>query len=69
MLIPEKLKLNKFKEVRIPTNKELFGRVGIQGLGVAEQYSGDQSAVLNTSKIDAIIEADNEFRDQLNNPE
>lgn len=61
MFIPDKLKLNKFKLVHIPSNKEYFGRVGLQSAGTSAQYTGDDFACPVQSKIDEIAEADAEF--------
>lgn len=69
MLIPEKLKLNKFKLVKIPSNKDYFGRVGLQGVGTPSQYSGDDLASPQQSKLDQIIEADREYQQYLKNPD
>lgn len=57
MYIPEKLKLNKFRQVDIPANKDYFARYGLVDVP-ASQYSGDNSMPQNQSKIDAILEAD-----------
>lgn len=40
MKIPEKLEINKFKEVRIPTKGEMFKRLGANNVSVP--YSGDE---------------------------
>lgn len=40
MKIPEELKLNKFKEVRIPSKSEYMQRLG--GQNVPMPYSGDE---------------------------
>lgn len=67
MLIPEKLKLNRFKLVKIPSNKDFFGRVGLQSAGNASLYTGDESAVFDQSKIDQIAQADAEYNKYLDN--
>lgn len=61
MFIPEKLKLNKFKDVKIPSNKDFFARVGLGSVGTAGSYTGDELATPVQSKIDQIAEADAEF--------
>lgn len=66
MLVPEKLKLNKFKLVKIPSNKDYFARVGLQSAGTPSQYTGDEMAVLDQSKIDQIRAADAEYAKYLN---
>lgn len=65
MIIPEKLKLNQFKLVKIPTNKEYFGRVGLTSAGTPAQYSGDEFARPEQSKVDQILEADREYAKYL----
>lgn len=65
MLIPEKLKLNKFKLVKIPSNKDYFGRVGLQSPGTPSQYTGDKMGTPAQSKIDQILEADREYNQFL----
>lgn len=42
MKVPEELKLNKFKEVRIPKKSEYMHRLG--GQNVPMPYSGDELA-------------------------
>lgn len=69
MLIPEKLKLNKFKLVKIPSNKDYFGRVGLQSAGTPSQYTGDEMATPTQSKIDQILEADREYNHFLRDSE
>lgn len=68
MYIPEAFKLNKFKDVKIPSNKDYFGRVGLQSVGDPSQYTGDEPATMPQSKMDQIYEADVQFRNELNNP-
>lgn len=65
MFVPEKLKLNKFKLVKIPSNRDYFGRVGLSSPGTASQYTGDDMALPPQSKIDQILEADKEYSDYL----
>lgn len=51
MYVPEKLKLNKFRDVRIPSPAEYFGRFG-ESLNVApERFSGDNPISLDNRKI------------------
>lgn len=54
MYIPEKLKLNKFRQVDIPANRDYFARYGMLEVP-ASKYSGDESMPVNESKIDSII--------------
>lgn len=65
MLVPDKLKLNRFKEVKIPTNKDFFARVGLGSVGTAGSYTGDDFAIPNQSKIDQILQADAEYSKYL----
>lgn len=58
MLVPDKLKLNKFVHVRIPSNKEYFARVGLSSAGLSTQYTGDEIADTGKSKIDSIADMD-----------
>ena len=43
MYVPEKLKLNKFKLVRIPRPSEIVARFGLVN-SPASKYSGDESS-------------------------
>lgn len=53
MFVPDKLKLNKFKEVSIPENRDYFARYGF--LRVPENaYSGEEVVPLSGTKIDDI---------------
>lgn len=56
MFVPEKLKLNKFQIVRIPSPKEYFSRVGNQPIGTNNMYTGDDPAIMNQRKVDSIID-------------
>lgn len=42
MYCPEKLKLNKFKQVQIPSNKDYFGRLGTSPVP-SSQYTGEDN--------------------------
>lgn len=66
MFVPEKLKVNRFKDVKIPTNKDFFARVGLGNVGVAGNYTGDEMAIPAQSKIDQIRQADFEYSKYLN---
>lgn len=61
MLVPNGLRNNAFKDVKIPSNKDFFARVGLGSAGVAANYTGDELAKPNQSKIDQILEADREY--------
>jgi len=64
MYVPEKLKLNKFRDVRIPTAAEYFRRFG-QSLGElpSGRFSGDESISMDNRKT--IMLSDMEARDQM----
>lgn len=55
MLIPEKMKHNRFKAVRIPTPAELFGRVGFRPVNPSG-YTGDET-IKQLSKLEQVQEA------------
>ena len=56
MWCPESLKVNKFKEVSIPTPTEYVKRYGLRA--APESYSGDNLAVPAMSKIQQLNVAD-----------
>lgn len=51
MIVQEKKKLNKFKQVRIPRNKDLFARIG--GRNIPMHQDG-QVADFNTRTVDLV---------------
>jgi len=53
MFIIEKLKLNKFQHVRIPTKKEYFLRVGEVSTN-NENYTGDEKADFDNNKTEML---------------
>lgn len=57
MNIPEKLKLNRFKVVNIPSNKDYFQRFGSRTMPET-MYSGDEVVPLASRKIDQIVDYD-----------
>lgn len=61
MVVPESMKLNKFKVVKIPTNEEIYNRFGKTS---RIPYSGDQEAIFDTGKI-AQMEAAADINDEL----
>lgn len=70
MYCPEKLKVNKFRNVRIPKPSLMFQRYG-QGNPDAGSFSGDGDQTLPAyqSKIDAVAEVDAEYKDFLESPD
>lgn len=65
MFVPEDLKLNRFKFVRIPPNRDYVRLVGASVLS-DDHYSGDNVAIISQSKIDSIVSGMTLF-DSLNN--
>lgn len=54
MYIPEDMKkANKFLDVAIPTNKQMFSRLG-EVKPLSTQYTGDEVAKMNQDKISQI---------------
>lgn len=49
--INEKLKLNAFKDVRIPSNAEYFARYGF-AVSPDSQYSGDEASPMPKNKTE-----------------
>lgn len=69
MFCPDKLKLNKFRFVRIPTNAEYFGRFGFADPSTGV-YSGDQQGIEVGTKIDNIEKANSfyeEYAESMSN--
>lgn len=61
MNIPEKLKLNKFRLVLIPSTRDLFARYG-QRLTPPSDYSGDDDQVFYaSSKVEQLASASAEL--------
>lgn len=58
MFIPEKMKLNRFKEVSMPTARDYFKLTGFQATPQSS-YTGDESAPQPMNKVDSI----NDFLD------
>lgn len=68
MYVPEELKLNKFKQVRLRTRKEIFNLVQKDAVPPPSAFSGeDEYAPVAQNKLDQISQADYECRDQLSN--
>lgn len=64
MYYPEEFKLNKFVEVRIPSNREYFSRLGFVSPDNLP-YIGDELISPVMSKIDAISHANNDYLDYV----
>lgn len=56
MVIPDKMRLNRFQAVRIPDNCTFFARFGIVQ-PLESQYSGDTNLLPLQSKLDSVINA------------
>lgn len=64
MLVPNKLKLNRYRFVSIPKNRDYFAKYGnFNTLQV--NYTGDDVAPIGQSKLDQILEADAEYQQYL----
>ena len=68
MYVPESLKVNKFVDVQIPSNKDYFARLGKQALPEG-QYTGDDPAMMPTSKIDSVTEEEQRIFDEMRQAE
>ena len=53
MVAPEKMKVNHFREVRIPENKELFKRFG-QYQPSESYFTGDEAAPMGETKVETL---------------
>lgn len=65
MFVPEDLKkVNKFVDVRIPSNKDYFARLGSQALP-SGQYTGDELAMMPTDKVSQISAEEQRMYDEM----
>lgn len=55
MFVVEELKLNKFRDVQIPSGREYFARYG-QLISPADQYTGDEVAQMPQNKVDSFAD-------------
>lgn len=62
MIVLEKKKLNKFQQVRIPRNKDLFARIGGRDIPM---HSDGQTADFNTRLVDKISAELNDYESQM----
>ncbi len=65
MVVPQSLKLNRFKIVKIPNNRDIFSRYGKFTPG-SQAYTGDESVNLNLDKIGGLMQADSEINSEIN---
>lgn len=64
MYVPEALKVNRFVDVAIPSNKDYFARLGRQALSEG-QYTGDDPAQMPSAKVDQISAEDQRIFDEI----
>lgn len=64
MYVPEAMKINKFVDVRIPSNKDYFARLGRQSLPEG-QYTGDQPAPMPSDKVESISAEEQRLFDEM----
>lgn len=64
MYIPEKMKINKFRDVRIPSKGEYFNTGKF--MQVPEQYGGEETPVnvIGENKVDTLAELEKELDKQ-----
>ena len=65
MVVPESLKLNRFKIVKTISNRDLFSRYGKFTPG-SQAYTGDETIPLNLDKIGGLMQADSEINSEIN---
>lgn len=53
MFIPKEMKLNRFKEVSLPSARDFFGITQGQ-IPNSSQYTGDEPAPMPANKVDSI---------------
>lgn len=68
MYVPESLKLNRFKDVKIPSNKDYFQRLGRQALPEG-QYTGEDPAQMPAQKIDQVTHEEQRIFDEMRQAE
>lgn len=68
MFVPEDLKVNKFTDVRIPSNKDYFSRLGRQSVPEG-QYTGDELAEFATDKVSSISAEEQRLYDEMRQAE
>lgn len=65
MVVPESLKLNRFKIVKTISNRDLFSRYGKFTPG-SQAYTGEEIVNLNLDKIGGLVQADYEINSEIN---
>lgn len=65
MYCPEKLKLNKFVRVNIPSPAQIFGRFGVREIG-SDKYTGEESFPAYQTKVDAVSQQLQDYNDYCN---
>lgn len=66
MNIPEQLKLNKFRLVRIPSTRDMFARFGPRE-APASDFTGDEYAVSESTKVQQLARSNAELAEALAN--
>lgn len=64
MVVPQSLKLNRFKIVKIPNNRDIFSRYGKFTPG-SQAYTGDEAVNLNLDKIGGLMQADSDITSEI----
>lgn len=64
MFVPDSLKVNKFVDVAIPSNKDYFARLGKQALPEG-QYTGDDPAMMVTDKVSQVSAEEQRIFDEM----
>lgn len=64
MVVPQSLKLNRFKIVKTISNRDLFSRYGKFTPG-SQAYTGDETVPLNLDKIGGLMQADSEISSEI----
>lgn len=64
MVVPQSLKLNRFKIVKTISNRDLFSRYGKFTPG-SQAFTGDETVPLNLDKIGGLMQADSEISSEI----
>lgn len=64
MYVPEKMRVNKFADVAIPSNKDYFARLGSQVIP-SGQYTGDEPAMMPSDKVSQISAEEQRMYDEM----
>lgn len=64
MFVPDDLKVNRFSDVKIPSNKMYFARLGRQALP-SGYYTGEDSAPMPVDKVTSISAEEQRIFDEM----